>query len=158
MWYQIFLWCLAASVLIHCVAACFAFGALRRHSRGRFLPLLFLLLGFLYPVTGGVITSEWIRTICVQLDINLLLTEIAPRHKTHGPLVDWNHRAWAIHSHFNVPISTYSSLVGRTWRFWILFIYFLIFLQVLQSELFTEQQTSKCLCMLHFFGELVSHS
>ena len=58
MWYQIFLWCLATSVFIHCISASVAFLALRKHSRGVFLPLLVIFIGFLYPVTGGVITSE----------------------------------------------------------------------------------------------------
>ena len=58
MWYQIFLWCLATSVFIHCISACVAFLALRKHSRGVFFPLLVIFIGFLYPVTGGVITSE----------------------------------------------------------------------------------------------------
>ena len=59
MWYQIFLWCLATSVFIHCISACVAFLALRKHSRGVFFPLLVIFIGFLYPVTGGVITSEF---------------------------------------------------------------------------------------------------
>lgn len=59
MWYQIFLWCLATSVFIHCVSAGVAFFALRQHSRGMFFPLLVIFIGFLYPVTGGIITSEF---------------------------------------------------------------------------------------------------
>lgn len=58
MWYQIFLWCLATSVFIHCVSAGVAFFALRQHSRGMFFPLLIIFVGFLYPVTGGIVTSE----------------------------------------------------------------------------------------------------
>ena len=58
MWYQIFLWCLATSVFIHCISASVAFLSLRKHSRGVFLPLVVIFIGFLYPVTGGVITSE----------------------------------------------------------------------------------------------------
>ncbi|XP_015780007.1 PREDICTED: transmembrane protein 170B-like [Acropora digitifera] len=63
MWYQIFLWCLATSVFIHCVSACVAFLALRKHSRGVFFPLLVVFIGFLYPVTGGVITSATIASV-----------------------------------------------------------------------------------------------
>ena len=59
MWYQIFLWCLATSVFIHCVSAGIAFFALRQHSRGMFFPLLIIFIGFLYPVTGGIVTSEF---------------------------------------------------------------------------------------------------
>ncbi|XP_068725483.1 transmembrane protein 170B-like [Montipora capricornis] len=63
MWYQIFLWCLATSVFIHCISACIAFLALRKHSRGFFFPLLVIFIGFLYPVTGGVITSATIAAV-----------------------------------------------------------------------------------------------
>lgn len=63
MWYQIFLWCLATSVFIHCISASVAFLALRKHSRGVFLPLLVIFIGFLYPVTGGVITSATIAAV-----------------------------------------------------------------------------------------------
>ncbi|XP_020610214.1 transmembrane protein 170B-like [Orbicella faveolata] len=63
MWYQIFLWCLATSVFIHCVSAGVAFFALRQHSRGMFFPLLIIFVGFLYPVTGGIITSATIGAV-----------------------------------------------------------------------------------------------
>ncbi|KXJ27310.1 transmembrane protein 170A [Exaiptasia diaphana] len=63
MWYQIVLWCLAASVFIHCIAACVACRALRRHPRGRFFPLVIIFIGFLYPITGGVVTSATIAAV-----------------------------------------------------------------------------------------------
>lgn len=68
MWYQIFLWCLATSVFIHCISASVAFLALRKHSRGVFFPLLVIFIGFLYPVTGGVITSEYIH-VSLQISV-----------------------------------------------------------------------------------------
>ncbi|EDO49215.1 predicted protein [Nematostella vectensis] len=63
MWYQVFLWCLAGSVFIHCIAAFVACASLRKHSRGRFLPLIILFVGFLYPVSGGAITSACIAAV-----------------------------------------------------------------------------------------------
>ncbi|KAK3752025.1 hypothetical protein QZH41_009339 [Actinostola sp. cb2023] len=63
MWYLIFLWCLGASVFIHCIAACVAFGALRKHPRGRFFPLVIVIFGFLYPITAGVVTSATIAAV-----------------------------------------------------------------------------------------------
>ena len=58
MWYRIFLSDLATSVIIHCVGALLSFCTLRRHKYGRFFPVLVIVVGFLYPVTGGVISSE----------------------------------------------------------------------------------------------------
>jgi len=57
MWYQVFLWCLFSSILVHFVAASIAFGRLRKHKIGRFIPAVFLVMGFLSPLTGGVVTS-----------------------------------------------------------------------------------------------------
>jgi len=57
MWYQVFLWALVSSILVHFVAAAIAFGRLRKHKYGRFIPLVILLMGILSPLTGGVITS-----------------------------------------------------------------------------------------------------
>lgn len=69
MWYQIFLFCLASSVFIHCIAACVAFGSLRKHSRGRFFPLMILVIGFLYPLTGGIVTSAFIAAVYKSANI-----------------------------------------------------------------------------------------
>lgn len=62
-WYQIFLYCLATSLLIHGIAALFAFRALKSHRFGRYVPLVLVLCGFLYPLTGGVISSGCIAWI-----------------------------------------------------------------------------------------------
>ncbi|XP_031572964.1 transmembrane protein 170A-like [Actinia tenebrosa] len=71
MWYQVFLWCLAGSVIIHCIAACVAFSALRKHTRGRFFPLLIIFIGFLYPITGGVVTSATIAAVYRTANITM---------------------------------------------------------------------------------------
>ncbi|XP_071784637.1 transmembrane protein 170A-like [Asterias amurensis] len=57
MWYQIFLWYLFSSFLIHCGAAIIAFMALRKHKIGRLYSLLILVMGFVGPITGGIVTS-----------------------------------------------------------------------------------------------------
>ena len=58
MWYQVFLWALFSSILVHCVAAAIAFARLRRHKIGRLVPALILVMGILSPITGGVVTSK----------------------------------------------------------------------------------------------------
>jgi hypothetical protein len=58
MWYQIFLYDLATSVFIHCIVALLSFCSLRRHKYGRFFPVFVIIVGFMFPVTGGVITSR----------------------------------------------------------------------------------------------------
>jgi Putative transmembrane protein 170 len=58
MWYHAFLWALFSSILVHSVAAAIAFGRLRKHKIGRFIPVAILAMGFLWPITGGAITSE----------------------------------------------------------------------------------------------------
>jgi len=63
MWQQVFLWSLFSSILVHFVAAAIAFGRLRKHKYGRFIPLGILLMGFLSPLTGGVVTSAAIAGV-----------------------------------------------------------------------------------------------
>jgi hypothetical protein len=58
MWYHAFLWALFSSILVHSVAAAIAFGRLRKHKIGRFIPVVILAMGFLWPITGGAITSK----------------------------------------------------------------------------------------------------
>ena len=58
MWYQMFLWSLFSSILVHFVASAIAFGRLRKHKIGRFIPAVILVMGFLSPITGGVVTSK----------------------------------------------------------------------------------------------------
>ncbi|XP_057290848.1 transmembrane protein 170A-like [Hydractinia symbiolongicarpus] len=56
--YQIFLYCLATTVLVHGLAALLALRSLRTHKIGRYLSILLFVSGFLYPLTGGIITME----------------------------------------------------------------------------------------------------
>ena len=58
MWYQVFLWCLFSSIFVHLIAAAIAFGRLRKHKIGRFIPLAFIAMGLISPLTGGVVTSK----------------------------------------------------------------------------------------------------
>ena len=59
MWYQVFLWCLFSSIFVHLIAAAIAFGRLRKHKIGRFIPLVFVVMGLVSPLTGGVVTSRY---------------------------------------------------------------------------------------------------
>lgn len=56
-WYQVFLWALFSSLLIHMIAAGIAFCRLHSHKYGRWTPLLIIGMGVLSPLTGGVLTS-----------------------------------------------------------------------------------------------------
>ena len=60
MWYQIFLWYLFSSFLVHSSAALVAVWALHRHKYGRFYAILILVMGFIGPITGGIATSEYL--------------------------------------------------------------------------------------------------
>jgi len=57
MWYQVFLWALFSSLLIHIMSASIAFFMLKRHKTGRFVPIAVVVMGVLSPLTGGVVTS-----------------------------------------------------------------------------------------------------
>ncbi|KAK3603765.1 hypothetical protein CHS0354_023384 [Potamilus streckersoni] len=57
MWYQVFLWVLFSSMVVHTVAALIALCRLRKHSIGRWIPLWIFIMGVLSPLTGGVVTS-----------------------------------------------------------------------------------------------------
>jgi hypothetical protein len=63
MWYHAFLWALFSSFLVHSVAAAIAFGRLRKHKIGRFIPLGILAMGLIWPITGGAITSAAIAGV-----------------------------------------------------------------------------------------------
>ena len=49
---------------MHCVTALLALRSLRKHRIGRYLPVVIIITGFLYPLTGGIITSEYKVYIC----------------------------------------------------------------------------------------------
>ncbi|CAH1398107.1 unnamed protein product [Nezara viridula] len=57
MWYQIYLWALFSSLLVHVIAAIVAFGTLRKHHFGKFFPLLILVLGMFGPLVSGALSS-----------------------------------------------------------------------------------------------------
>ncbi|CAB3977170.1 transmembrane 170A [Paramuricea clavata] len=63
MWYLIFVYDLATSVFIHCIVALLSFCSLRKHKYSRFFPILVIIVGFLFPVTGGIITSALISLV-----------------------------------------------------------------------------------------------
>ncbi|CAD6201496.1 GSCOCG00000296001-RA-CDS [Cotesia congregata] len=63
MWYQIFLWALFSSIFVHTIAASICFGTLRKHKYGKFFPILILVMGFLLPLTSGVLSSAAIAFV-----------------------------------------------------------------------------------------------
>ncbi|CAB3374701.1 transmembrane protein 170A [Cloeon dipterum] len=72
MWYQIFLWALLSSVVIHIAAAAISFAILRRHRIGKFFPLLLLLMGISSPVTTGAVNSAVISFVYCAANITML--------------------------------------------------------------------------------------
>ncbi|XP_071504058.1 transmembrane protein 170B-like [Diadema setosum] len=72
MWYQIFLWHLFSSFLIHAVAAIVAFCALRKHKIGRLYSLLVILMGFLGPITGGILSSAIIAGLFETTEVTMI--------------------------------------------------------------------------------------
>ena len=69
MWYQVFLWNLFSSIFCHFVASAIAFARLRKHKIGRFIPAIVLVMGFLSPLTGGVVTSKYPEQAELRLGI-----------------------------------------------------------------------------------------
>ncbi|XP_015112107.1 transmembrane protein 170B [Diachasma alloeum] len=63
MWYQIFLWALFSSIFVHTIAAAICFATLRKHKYGKFFPLLILIMGFLLPLTSGVLNSATVAFV-----------------------------------------------------------------------------------------------
>ncbi|XKL63814.1 hypothetical protein PGB90_006178 [Kerria lacca] len=63
MWYQIFLWALFSSVVVHIIAAFISFGTLRKHHFGKFCPIFILCMGILTPMTSGVVSSAIIASV-----------------------------------------------------------------------------------------------
>ncbi|EDV29768.1 Transmembrane protein 170A [Trichoplax sp. H2] len=62
-WFNIFVWCVVTSVLIHVLAALVAFRALRYQRIGSYTACIFLLVSLIYPLTGGAIFSALIAGI-----------------------------------------------------------------------------------------------
>ena len=69
MWYNIFLWELFASFIIHAVAGIIAFLALRRHNLMRWYSGVIVVVGLLSSLTTGVITSEIQHFPCISCNI-----------------------------------------------------------------------------------------
>ena len=78
MWYQVFLWGLFSSIFVHIVASLIAFGRLRKHTIGRFVPVAIFVMGFIAPLTGGVITSMHMLFF-TQINCRLFLKDISSK-------------------------------------------------------------------------------
>ncbi|XP_023697720.1 transmembrane protein 170A-like isoform X1 [Paramormyrops kingsleyae] len=63
MWYGVFLWAVASSLVFHLPAALLAVATLRWHKVARFMPVAILLMSILGPVCGGVLTSAAIAGV-----------------------------------------------------------------------------------------------
>ncbi|XP_050292698.1 transmembrane protein 170A [Anthonomus grandis grandis] len=63
MWYQVFLWALFSSVVVHTVAALIAFLTLRKHKYGKYFPLAILIMGVLTPALTGIVSSAAIAYV-----------------------------------------------------------------------------------------------
>ncbi|KAI1280621.1 Transmembrane protein [Halotydeus destructor] len=63
MWYQVFLWALFSSFLVHLIAAGFAFTSLRMHKVARFAPIFILAAGIVTPFTVSLVTSAVIAGV-----------------------------------------------------------------------------------------------
>ncbi|KAK0047902.1 transmembrane protein 170A-like [Biomphalaria glabrata] len=70
-WYYIFLSALISSLFVHAVATLIAFLRLRKHNIGRWIPLAMLIMGFLSPLTGGVVSSAATAGVLKASDIVL---------------------------------------------------------------------------------------
>lgn len=53
MWWQIFLYVIASSLIVHGISATIAYCCLRKHKIGRFYSVMVIFMGFIGPVTGG---------------------------------------------------------------------------------------------------------
>jgi len=60
-WLQCFIFSLISSLFVHIIASAVAFGRLRKHQWGRFLPILIIVMGIISPLTFGVLTSRYIK-------------------------------------------------------------------------------------------------
>ncbi|XP_071958163.1 transmembrane protein 170A-like [Antedon mediterranea] len=71
-WKISFLWYMLSSFVVHAFSASISFFALRKHRYGRFLPVLILIIGFLGPITAGVISSALFAFIIRTLTLSEL--------------------------------------------------------------------------------------
>jgi len=56
-WRKVFVWAFCSSVVLYFLAALIAFFTLRKHKFGRFYSLMILFMGFVLPLTLGVVSS-----------------------------------------------------------------------------------------------------
>ena len=70
-WYVIFLWCLAVTVIAYGLASLLALRSLRKHKLGRYLPVMLAINGLVYPLTGGAITSAFIAWIYTEANVEM---------------------------------------------------------------------------------------
>lgn len=63
MWYGVFLWAGVSSLVFHLPAALLALATLRKHKMARFFPLAIMLMAFIGPLLGGVLTSAAIAGV-----------------------------------------------------------------------------------------------
>ena len=60
---SVFMWCIFSSAVIYSTAALVAFTTLRRHKLGRFYSVMILVMGFMVPLSLGLITSAAIAFV-----------------------------------------------------------------------------------------------
>uniref|UniRef100_A0A0A9ZB48 Transmembrane protein 170A n=1 Tax=Lygus hesperus TaxID=30085 RepID=A0A0A9ZB48_LYGHE len=63
MWYEIFLWALFSSAVVHTIAAVIAFCTLRKHHFGKFFPVVIVIMGIGGPFTSGILSSAAIAFV-----------------------------------------------------------------------------------------------
>ena len=60
---SVFVWCILSSAVIYSTAGLVAFTTLRRHKLGRFYSVMILVMGFMVPLSLGLITSAAIAFV-----------------------------------------------------------------------------------------------
>ncbi|XP_038070136.1 transmembrane protein 170B-like [Patiria miniata] len=98
MWYQIFLWYLFSSFLIHSGAAVIAFWALHKHKMGRLYSLVILVMGFVGPITGGIVTSAIIA--------GLFITSEFPMYPLYAMVCGWGQTIMVVVISFSRILAT----------------------------------------------------
>ncbi|KAG8286934.1 transmembrane protein 170A [Homalodisca vitripennis] len=63
MWYNVFLWSLFSSMLVHTIASVIAFTTLRKHHYGKFFPVMIIFMGTFTPLTSGAASSAAIAFV-----------------------------------------------------------------------------------------------
>nr|XP_009858844.1 transmembrane protein 170B-like [Ciona intestinalis] len=63
----IFLWVLVSSVIVHGVAALASFLALHKNKQGRWYSLAIIAMGFIMPLTGGILSCVSIAGVYQSL-------------------------------------------------------------------------------------------